>query len=758
MQKLSIRTLSVATSLAALAIAAMPVAAQEVAAEPVAVADAASDDIVVTARKRAESLQDVPLSITAVGAQKLEDAGIANVEQLTQFTPGWHFENSGSRQGSAARIRGLDINTNNPTRQNASFFVDGVYFPGTVQSLDFNDIAQVEVIKGPQSAFFGRQTFGGAINFTTKAPTNRFEARVTGTAITSGQQEIAGSVSVPIIDDKLFVRASARYYNNDGPFRDNKSGVRLGAQESTSYNVSLIARPVDNFEIKLRYINIQDDDGPIASAQIGSSQLNCGPFGTGKRKFYCGELPVIRKFELNTVVGKNSWGLTKFGFNRDADMFSAQAKWDFGGGYSLTGSYAQYSDDNVDVIDADLTAQPLYGIATFQTFNDKSYELRLASPDRGRLTWLVGAYFYDGYFSQNAVYSYGPDFTVTPVGQTPDIARVENLAFYGSATFKILDNLSLSGELRWQSDDVTNEGGQNAARRTLNGKTKAWLPRVILDWKPTRDIMAYAIFSQGNKPKQFNANIAGLSDTQRAFIESEYGVTVALDEERLNNYELGLKTKWFDGKLTANFAAYQMDWADQVSRVQVFRSASDAANQVGQLDVAGNSGSSRIRGLEIETDLAVTPRLRLEGSFAYTDAKYTSFDSVYIEQVTGNPDASGHRAPRFPKYQGSFGVSHMTPVGQDWSIIARADMSYVGRRYTDESNLAWMRENLLVNARLSAESDDLRVSLFVENLFDRKGFAAAQRYRDMTAGGIPFAFAYTLLTPRRAGITASVKF
>lgn len=716
------------------------------------------DEIVVTARKRAESLQDIPLTITAFDSNRLEASGIANVEQLTQFTPGWHFENAGSRQGSSARIRGLDINTTNPTRQNASFFVDGVYFPGTVQSLDFNDIAQVEVIKGPQSAFFGRQTFGGAINFTTKDPSNEIESRLSATIASKDYAEVAGSISVPLIEDKLFFRGSTRFYKYGGAFKDSITGQRLGAQESRNFNATLIARPIDNVEVKLRYINIVDDDGPIASGQIGSNQFNCGPFGTGTRRFYCGELPVSSAFEVNTKVAPNRWGVKKFGFSRDADMFSAQAKWDFGDGYSLNGSYAQYKDKNLDVIDADLTAAPAYGIATFQEFDDKSYELRLASPDHGRLRWLVGAYYYEGGFSNNTVFSYGPDFSVTPATQTPDEASVKNLAFYGSATFKILDNLSLSGELRWQKDEVTNEGGQGAARRILTGKTEAVLPRVILDWKPTDDIMAYAVFSKGNKPKQFNANIAGLSQVQRDFIKSQYGVTVELDEEKLNNYEIGLKTKWLDGRLTANLAAYQMDWSDQVSRVQVFRSASDAANQVGQLDVVGNRGSSRIQGLEVETSFAVTPRLHVEGTFSLTNAKYTKFNSVYIEQVTGNPDAAGNRAPRFPKYQASLSASHTTPIGDGWDLTARADASYKGKRYSDESNLAWMGAHTLVNARLSANSEQLRVSLFVDNVFNQKALSSAQRYRDMAAGGIPFSFIYTLVTPRRVGLTSSVSF
>lgn len=715
-------------------------------------------DIVVTARKRQESLQDVPLTISAFDAEKLEAAGIANVEQLTQFTPGWHFENAGSRQGSAARIRGLDINTNNPTRQNASFFLDGVYFPGTVQSLDFNDIAQVEVIKGPQSAFFGRQTFGGAINFTTKDPSDDLEMRVTATAASHGYIETSGSVSVPLIQDKLFVRGSARYYKMDGAFRDKNSGQRLGAQESRNINLSLIGRPTDNLEIKVRYLNIQDDDGPIASAQFGLSDLNCGPFGTGTRKFFCGELPVRNDFALNTNVADNRWGVEKFGFTRDADLFTAQANWDFADGYSLAASYAKYQDKNVDVIDADLTAQPLYGIATFQDFEDESYELRLASPDDQRLRWLVGGYYYKGYFASNAVYSYGDDFSSTALSQTPDVALAENLAFYGSASFDIVDNLTISTELRWQSDEVTNIGGQNAARRTLSGTSKNWLPRVILNWKPTPDIMAYAVFSKGNKPKQFNANLAGLTQGQRDYIEGEYGVGVELEEEKLENFEFGLKTKWLDGRLTVNAALYQMDWQDQVSRVQVFRSASDASGQLGQLDTAANSGSSRIRGLELESNFAVTRRLSMEGSFALTNAKYTDFNSVYIEQVTGNGQAAGNRAPRFPKYQASFGINHRAPVDGEWMLVSRLDASYMGKRFTDESNLAWMGDYVTTNARLSLESERLRLTLFAENLLDQKGFSSAQRYRDLTAGGTPFAFAYTLLTPRRVGITAALNF
>lgn len=241
------------------------------------------EEIVVTARKREERLQDVPLTISVLTDDRLVAAGINDIQSLASFTPGFHFENVGNRQSTQPRFRGMDINTSVPTRQNASFFIDGIYMPGSVQGLDFGQFERIEVIKGPQSALFGRQTFGGAVNFVSKAPSDELTGQFTATAGSNSRREISGNLSLPLIAERLFVRGSVAYADHDGAFVDANDGTRLGAQESRSASLALTWVPVDSASVTLRYIRQEDDDGPDAILQVGADQLNCGPFGGTNR-------------------------------------------------------------------------------------------------------------------------------------------------------------------------------------------------------------------------------------------------------------------------------------------------------------------------------------------------------------------------------------------------------------------------------------------------------------------------------------------
>jgi iron complex outermembrane receptor protein len=720
-----------------------------------------NNDIVVTARKREERLQDVPLTISVVTAEKIGATGTTNVQQLSNMTPGFHFEAAGSRQESSVRFRGLDINTSNPTRQNASFFLDGVYFPGTIQSINFADLARVEVIKGPQSALFGRQTFGGAVNFITKDPTNDLAGSVTGTLQEDGYEELTGELSIPVIRDKLFLRLSGRYYDFDGAFRNSVDGRRLGAQNSQNYGATVIARPFEWLELKLRYLGADDDDGAPATAQIGINDLNCQPV-PGRARFFCGEIPPVRRFALNTTVGPNPLGLTKFGFTRELDLFSGAISAEIGD-FTLSASAAAFRDNNINLGDNDLTGLPTVAAVSYQDFNDESYEVRLVSPGDRRFRFVVGAYYYDGFFgsigqssgSFAAPGGNGSRFQAT-AASTDALSR--NKAAFGSVAFDILENLTVTGELRYQEDKVTNIAGAGAARRTLSGKTTRALPRVIVDWKPSPGILLYGIFSQGNKPKQFNANIAGLTQAQQDFVRTTYGVETALDEERRDNDEVGLKADLFNRLLTTNIALYRMEWANQITRVQVFPSAAAAAAGTGQIDAVAPAGSSRINGLELEATLRPTNGLMLEGTFGYTDAKYTKFNSVNNQQVFGDPDTSGKRAPRYPKFAGSIAAAYSTDIASGWRGTARVDTSYKGRRFTDEVNLAYAGAYWNTNLRLTAESANLRFSVYVRNLFDVDAVQSASRFRDISVPGNAFSFPYLLLDPRQFGATASFRF
>ncbi|HPF25775.1 MAG TPA: TonB-dependent receptor [Steroidobacteraceae bacterium] len=705
-------------------------------------------EVVVTARKREEPLQDVPLTITALTAETLAAAGVRDVKQLSNLTPGFHFENPGGRQNSQPRIRGMDINTANPTRQNASFFVDGVYMPGSTQTLDFSEFERIEVIKGPQSALFGRQTFGGAVNFVSKDPGEELGFDVVGTAGTAGLEEYSASLSGPIIADKLYGRVHLRSYEFDGRYRNSLNNERLGAQQSRSGSAVLVWKPLDTLRFDLRYMRQSDDDGPAAILQLGASQLNCGPFG-GTFRFYCGKLPTSGTYRANTVVGTNAAGIDAFGYERDSETLSLKGAWSVGGHeIALIGS--RFEENSLDVSDADLTGSPVFGTASYQDFSDRSFELRVSSAGDGPFRYVAGVFWYEGEFLSNAYFTGATLTTVpAPAAQIRDIAEAKNRAAFASVGYDFSDRLRGSVELRYQQDEVVNVSGSGVNRRTLSGETKAWLPRVILDYKITDDVMLYGVVSEGNKPKQFNANIAARSATEQAYILQTYGVGVALDEETLRNYELGLKSTWLDRRALLNVAMFKMDWQDQVTRRQVFPSPTSTT----QIDAVANAGSTEIKGIELEGKFSVTRAFGLEATAGLIDAQYTSFNSVNVQQVFGNPETKGREAPRFPKVQGSLSATYTLPVFGEWDATFRLDQLYKGKRWTDEVNLAYAGAYSRTNIRATLARGPFSATAYVENLTDDDGVESATRFRDITVPGNNFSFPYSLSEGMKVGVT-----
>ncbi|MCB1623285.1 MAG: TonB-dependent receptor [Pseudomonadales bacterium] len=709
-------------------------------------------EVIVSARKRDERLQDVPLTITAVTSDTIAAAGISNVAQLSSLTPGFHYEKEGSRQISQPRIRGMEINTANPTRQNASFFIDGVYMPGSIQSLDFSEFERVEVIKGPQSALFGRQTFGGAVNFVSKAPRNELEADASATLGSNYLREYSGSLSGAMIEDKLFGRVHIRSYNYGGKFRNALDGARLGEEESLSGSAVLTWMPTDAMRFDLRYTRQEDDDSLTPFLMVGAADLNCGPFFTGGFRFYCGAIPTTGQPALNTVVGPNALGIKEFGFDRTGEMLSLKSAFHLAG-HELSFTMAKYDEHNSAVNDLDFTGVPAAASATLQDFDNKSLELKLVSDGTQRLNYVAGLYWYDGRFDER-VFSRAANLTDFPATLEPDRVDTENVAAFASLSYALTDRLNASAEVRYQQEKITNTGGQGATRRELSATTNAWLPRVIIDFKATPDLMIYGVYSEGNKPQQFNANIAGLPQAQRDYIQTTYGVGIALDEETLKNYEIGVKSSWLDRRATVNLAAFFMQWNDQVTRRQVFRSPTDLT----QYNVVDNAGSTEIKGLELESHFAATEALKLDATFAYINAEYTDFNSVNVQQVFGDPQAAGKVAARFPKIQGSFAVSYTMSLPNDWDGTLRLDESYMGKRYSDEVNLAYADSFWRTNVRATAAKGPFTGTLYVENLTDDDGLLMVTRFRDITVPGNNFSFPYLRSEGRKFGLTLRYKY
>ena len=237
------------------------------------------EEIIVTARKRDESLLEAPLSITVFSAEDLSRAGLETLGDISLQTTGLSFQdniasNRPGRSNTLIRFRGMSPPRGSPHQQLAGLFIDGVYVTGGSQSIPMLDVERVEVIKGPQSAFFGRNTFSGAINYVTRNPSlTEFEGKVRVTAAQYSQYTIAASYGGPIIADKLAFQIGVSDYNKGSMYIANDGG-ELGKESSDSFSLTLLATPSDNFSVRARVFFHEDDDGPPAIAYLPGSDYD----------------------------------------------------------------------------------------------------------------------------------------------------------------------------------------------------------------------------------------------------------------------------------------------------------------------------------------------------------------------------------------------------------------------------------------------------------------------------------------------------
>ncbi len=616
--------------------------------------DASADDdalsleeIIVTARKRSENLRDVPVAITAFTADAIQRSQIQDVQDLALLTPGFSFrEGFGRATGGANNrpsIRGMSNILGSP---NASFFVDGVYVSGPITSYDLNNVQRVEVVRGPQSALFGRGTFSGAVNFITARPGNEFKGRVMAEAGDHDHYELRGFVQAPIVEDKLAVEVNGSFYTFGGDFINNVNGRKeLGDEETKMVGAKINWTPTDTLSVYVDMAYSEDRDRGFAyglwnggdddESTFGEDQINCfdpapGFFKpTRTRGYYCGEIDSFSSYYYD-LSGTN--GVTVDGVRRDSFRLTAIVDYDING-YTLT-SLTGYTD--FDFQNAFGAVNP-GGFASFGRGSQKyfSEEVRLASPDDQRLRWLVGGYYFKDSEGDDFDTSWNPLTDPAPVDS--DVVLVENesfiqnLAVFGSLDYDIMDDLVFSAELRWQEetihlagagfdDPLTPEALDNPGDLVF----RATLPRFALRYDVSEEVNLYASAARGNKPGGYNQAFydADFDAADRAnFVADGRG---QFDESKVWSYELGSKGALFGGRVRYDASVYYIDWTAQplTTSEALQQAGSDAQSTVSPIL---NAGTSEVKGFELELNARVTQGFDLRITYAYSDAEFTDY-------------------------------------------------------------------------------------------------------------------------------------
>jgi iron complex outermembrane receptor protein len=689
---------------------ALPASAQQVALE----------EIIVTARKRSETLLEIPLTISAFSAGDIEQAGYTTISDLIEAVPGVQygsFEAEG--RGDSASFRGVATNTGDPTLQNSSKFIDGVYVSGSLFTALLSDLERVEVVKGPQSALYGRATFSGAINYITKKPSNEFEGAISATVAEYDEIQLSGTLSGPIVEDRLAVRVSGGVLSKGSEYNNITNGAEMGEDDIYSISTALRFTPSDDFTADL---SLSYSDADLGEAPRATTALNNGELA----------------FPLTSVIGGNVDQLDGPGIQSETFRGSLSMNYDMNG-YMLTSitgygeentanqSDGNYSPSKAGFLSFLCNAGPFVGsgCSIFQTVTErrlesKFQEFRITSPDDQRLSWIAGASYFDEDFSTARLRNYRT---------TPSLKTTENLSVFGSLSFDASEQFTLSFDSRYQTEDIKVENLDTGT--TQEGEFNSFLPRFIVEYTPSEDTLLYASAAKGNKPGTFNST----SPPQFAVV----------DEETLWTYEVGTKVNALNDVLTIQAAGYFIDWSNQVFRFN------DPDPTVGSYFV--NAGETEVWGADFSVNAQFNENFSGSVSYSYVDTEFKVFESANARTILGDADVSGNQTPRTAGNSLFASLEYQAPLnmigdGYDW--FARADLSYRDEMFIDELNLETIGPQTLVNLRLGIDTGPARVTLFVDNATNSDALTTGFRYGRVALVGLP--------QSRQYGISAAYKF
>lgn len=719
-----------------------PTSTGEPAAAP---ADAGSGDIIVTARKRSEKLTQVPVAITALNADALAARGIRDLNGLNDFAPGLRYENSAANRNDRSfytiTMRGM-YPGDSPNRPVVSVFLDGVPVAGGSMP-GLTDIQQVEVIKGPQSAYFGRSTFAGAINFITAPPSlTDYKGHADFSYESYGTTDDSVTVEGPIIRDKLAVRLSGRFFHTDGQYDNQSYGGKLGEQETKSYAVSVIAKPTSRLTLRGYFTHWNDNDGPSAQGELNESNYNCNPGGTARKvgglNYVCGGIGSLAGAVLaqNLFPGNQSnfsnltnsgHGILPTGFidhqgvTREEYQSYVSANWALDD-FTVSGSVG-HSQNKWAVI-TDTYNRPVDGTnyysAVYLPYNikDTSGELRISTNGTGPFKAMLGGNYYheDIFFEGRALRPNTAGVpTILQLSQ-PTHYLDTTYGVFGSLSYDLTNKLNLSAEGRYQGDKIhqyiviANGFNQQATFKSFN-------PRVILSYKLTSDANIYASYASGTRPGTFNANFTSFSSAVQAQLLANAGgnIPIAVPEEKLSSYEAGFKGDLFDRRVRIMIDGYYGAWRNRQINQNV---AYTVGGTTSTATFTFPNGKTDIWGVEAEATVHVTHAFSVEGTFDWAHTKILATQCSECVAIENNPDPVGNSMERYPEFSGTASLAYTHSVFGDWDGSARLDYIYTGRQYAEETNLVWLDPSSRFNLSIGLHNARYTVELFGKNIFN----------------------------------------
>lgn len=694
------------------------------------------EEILVTSRRRVESLIDVPATVTTFTAQAIEDAGVTEPRDFMNLTSNVQLVETQNTANAFIVIRGISQARN--SEPSVAVIIDGVQQTNASQfSQQLFDIEQIEVLKGPQGALYGRNAIGGAIVINTKQPTDELEGQVMAGIDSGFGYRVAGALSGPLGDSEtLKFRLSGSYYDTNG-FRENEFlGEDADPVKDTTIRGKLLWQPGNGWDVDLRgsasflrtqglFFNIVNDVNDT------SLPIQVNNPGEDNRDTYSASLKVQ--------------------YENDFASFSSITSYDYLD-FSTTGDAFDFKPIEDSLLVAILGLP--FDQAQSQYFRLKAWsqEFKITSNADSRLRWILGGYMIgrDRFIATGSQADFGAG--VLPIKRDPitdpnffsltflsDSQDNFGWAVFGDLAYDITEDLELNVSLRYDNDEREQTvetptaflpnvpGFPQAQTGDVRSRTfDEWQPKFTLRYSLSDNASIYGGYSRGFRSGGFNQTGVGPLAAANGLV----GVGDIFEAEVADTYEVGFKGRFLDGALTTNFSAFQTDTEN--SYFFVFLQANSTQN-------LGTIPESTLKGFEFDAAYRVTSDLDLNVAFGFTDSEIKDF-----------PDASaiGNQLPLVSRYTLNLGMQYAPDIG-DTGLrgLFRVDYRRTGPTWWEPFNTTERNPVDLVDARIGIEGENWSLTAWAKNLFD------AEYNTEFSPGG----FVYKAL-PARYGLDLRYRF
>ncbi|MEH6587426.1 MAG: TonB-dependent receptor [Halioglobus sp.] len=734
------------------------------------------EEVIVTAQKRAQSLQDVPISVAAMSGEKISDSGITSLEELTLYIPNVSI-NSGASTPNLF-IRGIGSGTNAGFEQSVGMYIDGVYAGrGPLAAVPTTmDLERVEILKGPQGILFGKNTIAGAVNITTAKPSDEFEGVIEALYEPDHNEQQYNLVLSGPLTDTLAGRIAVRYDSMEGWWDNTINGAQGPDAENTYIRGSLRWDAADTVEVHAKYESGDFDRGDRATVVYQSDF-------EGQQNF-AGTVPIpITSDREKGATDKEDYN------NNETDVFALTVNWDLP--FATFTSISAYSGYDMEMgQNSDATATPSINRTLWEEYEQLSQELRLVSPGGETIDWIAGAYYQTSELDiskRNDALDFalsGPSGVRGQLVQTkpPLIGTFEqesdSWAIFAQGTWNATDVWRFTGGVRYNEetkdlDKITEQdmlgirvGPSIFLANPLNGQLISdlraheftdlsrdedkWTFSLNTQWDATDNAMLYASVSTGFKGGGYDESYSNEGEVIRLgnpVTGEPTGETVPgadpsvleYEDEEVLAYELGAKMSLADGAAELNLALFRMEYDNL-----------QTSSLVGDVYRVGNAGEAISQGVELDGRWLLTERLTVGGSIAYLDATYEDFtgatcttpqsvdpannpgclnddgSNITAPLAVGGQDLSGETLLYSPEWAGNLNAQYIFPIGSSMELLTTVDLNYSDEFYSalDLDPSTTHDSYTQVNARIALASieDTWSVALVGKNLTDEETY------------------------------------